>query len=152
MTGAHDFTSSGDGVLSPLAAVLDEQIRCAEAMLAVLDREARALDAGDAEALNDAGGEKTQIVESLDALERERRDLAAVASPSAREALDGRWQRLLDLTERMKAENARNGARVDARREQVLAALRLLRGADVPLYDAAGERRPSREGRVLGSA
>lgn len=145
-------STSVDPALSPLGAVIDEQIRCAERMLAVLDREARALDAGDAEALNDAGAEKVRLVDTLDALEGERRDLAAVASPSARSALDRRWHRLLELTEQMKAENARNGARVDARREQVLAALRILRGADVPLYDAAGARRPGREGRTLGSA
>jgi len=145
-------THSSDGALAPLAAVLDEQIRCAEAMLTVLDREARALEAGDAEALNETGAEKVRLVEALDGLERERRDLAAVASDSARGALDGRWQRLLELTERLKAENARNGARVEARREQVLAALRLLRRADVPLYDAAGAQRPAHEGRILGSA
>jgi len=152
VTTTSDLTGTGDGVLAPLAAVLDEQIRCAEAMLGVLDREARALEAGDAEALNDTGAEKVRLVETLDALERERRDLAAAASAPAPEALGGRWQRLLDLTERMKTENARNGARVEARREQILAALRLLRRADVPLYDAAGARQPAREGRVLGSA
>jgi flagellar biosynthesis/type III secretory pathway chaperone len=144
--------TSVDPALSPLGAVLDEQIRCAERMLAVLDREARALEAGDAEALNDTGAEKTRLVDTLDALEGERRDLTAAASPSARGALDGRWHQLVELTERMKAENARNGARVDARRRQVLAALRILRGADVPLYDAAGGRRPAHEGRTLGSA
>jgi flagellar biosynthesis/type III secretory pathway chaperone len=144
--------TSVDPALSPLGAVLDEQIRCAEKMLAVLDREARALDAGDAEALNDAGAEKVRLVDTLDALEGERRDLTAVVSASARGELDARWQRLLELIERMKAENARNGARVDARRRQLVAALRILRGSDVPLYDAAGARRPSREGRPLGSA
>lgn len=140
-----------DAALAPLAAIIDEQIRCAEAMLDVLDREARALDAGDAEALNDTGAEKVRLVDALDALERERRDLAAVTS-SAPRALGGRWQRLLELTERMKAENARNGALVDARRKQVMAALKILRGADVPLYDAAGTRQRGREGRILGSA
>lgn len=146
VTETRDSLSFG-----PLAAVVDEQIRCAEAMLAVLDREARALDAGDAEALNDTGAEKVRLVETLDALERERRDLAA-ASGAAADVLGARWQRLLELTERMKAENARNGARVEARRQQVIAALRLLRRADVPLYDAAGVRQPVREGRELGSA
>lgn len=141
-----------ESALVPLDAVVDEQIRCAEAMLVVLEREARALEAGDAEALNDTGAEKLRLVEALDALERERRDLARAASATAPVAVGERWRRLLELTERMKAENARNGARVEARRKQVLAALRLLRGAEVPLYDAAGARQPARAGRMLGSA
>jgi|SRR5690606_17158356 len=152
VTRTHDLTGAADGALAPLAAVLDEQIRCAEAMLAVLDREAGALEAGDAEALNDTGAEKVRLVEALDALERERRDLAAAASGAAPDAVRGRWQRLLELTERMQAENARNGARVEARRRQVLTALRLLQRADVPLYDAAGGRQPAHQGRTLGSA
>lgn len=145
---ARDFATAA----APLADVLDEQIRCAETILHWLDSEARALEAGDVDALNAAGAEKTRLVEALDALERERRDLAAAAPATASASLDARWTRLLDLVERMKSGNLRNGARVEARRKEVLAALTLLHGADAALYDAAGERPAARSSRTLGSA
>ena len=124
----HVSTAVDDAALAPLTAVIDEQIHCAETLLTTLEREAQALERGDIDALNGAGADKVKLVEALDALERERRALTALASPSVRLSLDDRWRRLLSLTERMKAEKARNGAHVDARRRRVLAALKLLRG------------------------
>lgn len=134
-----------------LEGVLDEQIRCAEAMLATLARENRALMAGDAQALNAAGADKARLVDALESLERERLALAGLQTESGGGAA-GKWQTLLDKIEACRERNLSNGGLAQARREQVLAALRLLRGAELELYDAAGSRPAAGRARALGSA
>ena len=59
-----------------LVAILNEQISCAQKMLATLARENEALVDGDADLLNTAGAEKARLVEALDSLEHERRALS----------------------------------------------------------------------------
>ena len=117
---------------------MQEQIRCAEAMLAALDRENQALLDGNTDGLNLVGAEKVQLMESLESLERERRLMAQV--PDGGTAGQSHWQRLLELMEECRRRNERNGALVNLRREQVDQALNVLRGAELELYDASGLR------------
>lgn len=139
-----------------LVAVLTEQIRCAQAMLGALTRESDALAGGDAEHLNAAGAEKAQLVETLEALEAERRTL--VAAISADTGVNGgahpepQWQSLLQLVAECKEQNQRNGALLKARAEHVRSALRLLRGAEPQFYAASGLSPALRSARSLGSA
>jgi flagellar biosynthesis/type III secretory pathway chaperone len=141
---------------SGLVAVLDEQLHCARAMLETLAQEHEALRTGDPERLNAAGADKARLVETLEALERERRDLAAaleikLASVDGSDA-GSKWRQLLEIIEECKRRNQLNGGIVRARREQVLVALKLLRGTEVELYDASGAEHASRGARTLGSA
>jgi flagellar biosynthesis/type III secretory pathway chaperone len=139
-----------------LIAVLEEQIHCAEAMLETLGRENDALLRGDAEQLNAAGASKAELVEALEALERQRRSLSeAVASgiaDAAPQAKGPEWQRLLELITECKQQNERNGALVKARSEQVRTALRVLRGSEPDLYGRSGRAPAGADARSLGSA
>jgi flagellar biosynthesis/type III secretory pathway chaperone len=138
-----------------LSLILSEQIRCAEAMLGTLSRENEALVAGDADELNAAGAEKARLVEALEALETERRNLAAVieATFKGETATAGsQWQTLLELVAECKRANQSNGALVRARGEQVRAALGIVRGAESALYDGNGTAAAGRSARPLGTA
>ena len=140
-----------------LIAVLQEQILCAEAMLETLGRENHALTGGDAERLNAAGADKARLVETLDALERQRRSLtdavvAGVATAATGAKQPAEWQRLLDLITECKQQNERNGALVKARSEQVRIALRTLRGTEPDLYSRSGLAPATADPRSLGTA
>jgi flagellar biosynthesis/type III secretory pathway chaperone len=138
-----------------LTSILNEQIRCAEAMLGTLARESDALVAGDPEALNAAGAEKARLVETLEALETERRALAAAIESTfddAQRGSGGQWDTLLELISECKRENQRNGALVRARGEQVRAALHIVRGVEAQVYDGTGNAAGPRGARTLGTA
>ena len=122
-------------------ALVNEQIRCAEAMLAALDQENQALLEGNTDGLNQVGAEKVRLMESLESLERERRLMAQLPESADREELEQiHWKRLLELMEECRKRNERNGVLVNLRREQVDQALRILRGTELALYDASGLR------------
>jgi flagella synthesis protein FlgN len=144
-----------------LVAILNEQISCAQQMLATLARENQALVDGDADLLNTAGAEKARLVEALDSLEHERRALSdaiglTFAAASDKSADDSsrpaEWRELLDLIAECKQRNQRNGALVKARSEQVRIALRALRGTEAALYDPSGLEHAARSARALGTA
>jgi flagella synthesis protein FlgN len=143
-----------------LAAVLSDQVRCAEHMLRTLGRENRALIDGNAEELNAAGAEKARLVETLETLENERRTLteaiARTLGDTARERAGTQrlpeWQQLLELIAKCKQHNEHNGALVKARSEQVRIAIRALRGAEPDLYGRSGHEPTSADARPLGSA
>lgn len=141
---------------SSLVDVLDEQIRTAHAMLGTLDRESQALIESNPEALNSAGADKARLVETLELLERERRELADTMrvklTTSEGDNASARWRELLGLIERCREQNQRNGVLVKARREQVLEALKLLRGSELELYDSTGVKPAASSLRPLGSA
>jgi flagellar biosynthesis/type III secretory pathway chaperone len=129
-------------------AVLGEQVRCAEAMLATLARENEALVEGDHESLALATDAKTKLVDSLERLEAERRALGDPGDAST----DQHRQQLHELIARCKAQNERNGTLLKARAENVRIALKTLRGGEPELYGATG-RTPARvDARPLGTA
>lgn len=141
---------------SGLIDVLDEQIRSAQAMLNALELELHALRENDAERLNAAGADKARLVETLEHLEHERRDLTRALSIelSTVDDVDAaeKWRELLDLIAECQRRNQQNGGLVKARREQVLSALKVLKGSDLELYDARGLERAPSSARPLGSA
>ena len=136
--------------------LLDEQIRAAEDMLGTLDKESQALLESDPDALNAAGADKARLVETLESLERERRVLAEALriklSTNSGDDASVRWTGLLELIEECRERNQANSALVRARREQVLEALKILRGTELGLYDASGLKPTANGVRPLGSA
>ncbi len=139
--------------------VLNEQIQCAEAMLNALGRENEALIDGDADRLNAASADKARLVERLDSLEAERRDLTAAIEatmgaeqPDEDPSVAPKWHALLELITECKQRNQRNGALVKTRSDQVRTALKVLRGGDPDVYDPSGLKPYSRTARQLGSA
>jgi flagellar biosynthesis/type III secretory pathway chaperone len=147
-----------DEMSASLVAVLEEQIACAQAMLASLGRENDALVAGDAEGLNAASAEKAHLVDTLDKLEHERRALsdairAIVGDDAGANRADSpAWHTLLGLIEQCKTQNQRNGALVKARSEQVRIALEALRGSEPTFYEPGGLKPSLRSARELGTA
>ena len=148
-------------ISTSLVAILNEQISCAQEMLATLARENQALLEGDADLLNTAGADKARLVEALDSLEHERRSLsdaigltfASAGDKSAgEESRPAQWRALLELIAECKQQNQRNGALVKARSEQVRIALRALRGTEESLYDPRGLEHAGRSARPLGTA
>jgi flagella synthesis protein FlgN len=136
---------------SELTAVMNEQIRCAEAMLRTLGQEHEALVAGDTARLASAGADKARLVETLETLEVERRSLAA-AGGSAVEQGSAQWRTLLGLVAACKDQNQRNGALLKARSEQVQIALQALRGSEPGFYDPSGLKASAHSARPLGTA
>jgi len=141
---------------SGLIDVLDEQIRQAQAMLDTLDLERDALRTGDAQGLNEVGADKAKLVETLETLERERRDLSAALRIELSSVDDTdaalKWQELLELISECRRRNQQNGGLVKARREQVVNVLRALQGTELELYDAHGIELAPRGARRFGSA
>jgi flagellar biosynthesis protein FlgN len=130
-----------------LNAVLDEQVRCAEAMLETLARERAALADGNHDALELATEAKTKLVDALEKLESRRRELA----PRDDEGSD-QWQRLREIIARCKEQNQRNGTLLKARAENVRVALKALRGSEPELYGATGRTPSQTDPRPLGTA
>jgi flagellar biosynthesis/type III secretory pathway chaperone len=131
-----------------LTTLLREQMRCAEAMLDTLAVESRALADGNHEGLGHATEAKAKLVDALERLESERRELAPDDGATHVEE----WQRLRELIARCKEQNHRNGTLLNARAENVRSALKALRGSEPELYGASG-RAPGRTGaRPLGTA
>ena len=124
---------------SGMERVLEDQIRTAEAMLGTLDSENRALLDNDADALNSAATNKTRLLQTLESLERERRQIAdkTQISPEG-EATSDRWQHLLELMQECRKRNQSNGALVKVRRDQLMQVMKIVSGPQVELYDAKG--------------
>jgi flagella synthesis protein FlgN len=131
-----------------LSAVLTEQIRAAEAMLETLGQESRALTESNHDALGAATDAKARLVDALEKLESERRELApGNGTPDAPE-----WHRLRELIARCKDDNQRNGSLLQARAENVRVALKTLRGSEPELYGSTGRAPTRADARKLGTA
>ena len=105
---------------SGMERVLDDQIRAAEAMLGTLDSENKALLDNDVDALNLAETDKTRLLQTLESLERERRQIADRLQTSPDDEIGGsRWKQLLELMQECRQRNQSNGALVKVRRDQL---------------------------------
>ncbi len=120
--------------------LLDDQIRTAEAMLGTLASENKALLDNDIDALNSAGTDKTRLLQTLESLENERRQIADRRLHLSAEAGQGssRWRHLLELMQECRERNQNNGALVKVRRDQLLKVMKIVSGPEVELYDASG--------------
>jgi flagella synthesis protein FlgN len=131
------------------AAIVAEQVRCAEALLETLAEEARALGKGKAEEIAAASAEKAKLVEQLEALETQRRELLGSVPIDSSTKLIARLYAIIAECRKL---NERNGALLNARADNVRVALNALRGSEPDLYSPSG-RAPGRAGaRRLGTA
>lgn len=151
-----------------LAGIIDDCREHTSRLEDLLDRELEALEAQDAEKLEEIAGRKQSLVSALDGLETERRALAAAAGcdidgPGMEEllalcgadaGLADAWQALLETAARCERNNRRNGAISLIRREQMRNAIAVLSGnTDVaPVYGPAGMEFGSSEPRELARA
>lgn len=120
----------GQELRQSLQAVRVEMIAAAEQLAVALGDEREALDAGDAEALGQAGEVKMHAMQALERLEAERCHLhsALDEDPAAALRRPG-WSELHDCLAACRRANETNGAIVAARLGQVRGALSVLTGA-----------------------
>lgn len=148
--------------------VIDETVRCADAMLTCLLTERDNLLARDPDAIQESAREKLALFEALEQLERQRQTLLAAAGygPDG-DAMDhmlqwqpngsrcrARWATAVDKLAQCRDANQVNGGILELGRRQAEQALAVLRGqtAQPRLYGAGGGTSLSLGHRDLGKA
>lgn len=165
-----DELATGDQapVRARLTSIITDCRQYADQLEDLLDQEFDALEAQDADRLEQVAAGKQSVVSSLDGLESERRTLAAAAGCDADGAgmdkllalcgadstLADAWQTLLEVAGRCEQNNRRNGAISLMRREQMRSAIAVLSGTteSVPVYGPAGKEAGGAERRELARA
>lgn len=164
-------TDSGQ-IISRLEAILVDEEQAARALLAALEAETAALGGRDADALARATADKSRALETLESLERGRREfcsrfgagptqadldawLAAYAdgSPQAA-ALGQRWRSLNELLRSCRKTNQANGLVVASLQRRVQQALNLLRSGSTepPVYGPTGSSLSTPSARAIARA
>lgn len=130
-----------DDIRGSLDAVVADMRRGCAALEQSLHDERAALDRADADALDEAGVRKTAALQRLEALDAERRHLAAHPEAGQLAMPDG-WDELLSRLEACRGLNAVNGRIVESRMAHVREAIALITGAEraAPLYGPGGRR------------
>lgn len=136
-----------------LAAVQDEMRQALDQLVQVLEAECDALEAGDSTALGQAGTRKQVLMQQLEQLDAERRQLAR-EQPQAEAASDPIWSAIVQSLQHCHRLNQRNGSVVNQRLQMVRQALAVLTGADGSdgLYDRSGELHAGARSRPLAAA
>lgn len=150
-----------------LTSLIETETERASALLELLQRE-RGLIAEDAEALEQAAGNKQALVQELEQLHRQRSTLLAQAGfadghQGMRQCIDqwdadgnlaAGWERLMDRVRQCRDANQANGAMVEVNRRGVSQALGILRG-QVPgssTYGPGGRPADGESSRPLAKA
>lgn len=161
---ASQFTPERVG--SRLGRLIAESTRLANELASMLAAELQALEHQDADELAAAARRKAAIVEAMDALEGERRSLAAAAGVGADDmaellawckddsTLADAWQTLLTIAARCEQDNRRNGAISHVRQQQIRGAFALLSGTagNTPVYSRAGKESTNLDRREIARA
>ncbi|MCO6412036.1 MAG: flagellar protein FlgN [Thiogranum sp.] len=149
-----------------LQSVLQQEAICSEQLLDTLDAERAALVNRDIDALEIAIQHKLKHSQQLDKLDRQRGNILSglgfasdhdsikrcfESLPNAGE-LTGLWQQVLDNVSKCQIGNLTNGGILEAGRQQVDQALRILRGqhGTPTLYNPLGETSADLGRRELG--
>jgi flagella synthesis protein FlgN len=159
---------ASDAAPERLHDLLNEAVRDALSLEAVLERETRALSLRDLEKLDDAVVTKHQIAQSLERITREQTALLqAEGFEPDRQGIEAclrvwdqeglmrpLWGRLQDTMERCRRHNQINGGVVQTHQRQVQQALQILRGEDArtELYDPRGRTVASGPSRHISEA
>jgi flagella synthesis protein FlgN len=136
-----------------LAAVQGEMRQALDQLALALEAERIALDAGDTEALGQAGTRKQTLMQQLEQLDLERRQLAN-EQPQAEATADSTWSAIVESLRHCHRLNQRNGGIVSQRLQLVRQALAVLTGTDGDsgLYDRSGELHAGARSRPLAAA
>lgn len=136
-----------------LAAVQGEMRQALDQLVQVLETERSALDAGDTEALGQAGTRKQALMQQLEQLDAERRQLVH-EQPQTEATPDPAWTTIVQSLQHCHRLNLRNGGIVNQRLQLVRQALAVLTGAESGsgLYDRSGELHAGARSRPLAAA
>lgn len=135
-----------------IAATLGDMRTALDLFEQVLEDERAALVAGDTVALGQAGTRKQALMQQLEQLDAERRQLMGEQPPAA--ASDPAWPSIVESLQQCHRLNQRNGSIVNQRLQMVRQALAVLTGVDggKGLYDRSGELHTTGRSRPLAAA
>ena len=136
-----------------LGAVLSDMQQAITQLTQVLENERTALNAGNSDALGEAGANKQKLMLQLEQLDAERQQLSREA-PAAAARLDATWSQVLLALRRCQQLNQSNGRAVNQRLGQVRQALSVLTGhaGETGLYGPTGGLRGGLRSQVLAQA
>ncbi|MHB1057524.1 MAG: flagella synthesis protein FlgN [Rhodanobacter sp.] len=141
-----------------LTAVLGDMRQAVDQLAQVLEAERTALDAGDSEALDQAGARKQALMLQLEQLDDERRQLGREQPGREQAATDASpepaWAGIVQSLRHCQQLNQRNGNAVNQRLNLVRQALAVLTGhaGESGLYGRSGELHASPRSHVLAAA
>jgi flagellar biosynthesis protein FlgN len=129
--------------------ILDREIEVARHLSVTLAAERDALTGDAAAAVEQRAAEKIELLDTLERLEQERRELCAAAGlkmPEARDdagsvahAIAERWRALMELMVGCRTANDVNGYIIHVRRSQVRQLMDIVRGAAPMTYGPQGK-------------
>jgi flagellar biosynthesis/type III secretory pathway chaperone len=122
-----------------LEEVLDREIDAARSLAATLAAERTALTGDSPLAVEQKSAEKIQILETIEKLETERRDLWATPGLGLAAAVAERWRALMELMAGCRTANDVNGHIIHVRQHQVQQLIDIVRGGPAITYDPQGK-------------
>jgi flagellar biosynthesis/type III secretory pathway chaperone len=122
-----------------LEEVLDREIDAARTLAATLAAERTALTGDSPQAVEQQSAEKIQILEAIEKLEAERRDLWATPDLGLAATVAERWRALMELMAGCRTANDVNGHIIHVRQHQVQQLIDIVRGGPAITYDPQGK-------------
>ena len=133
--------------VAQLENLLDQELEIARALASTLENERKALVSDQAHAIADIASNKAALLERLEKLESQRRNLVAQEQPQTEDDADAltrtmtgissavgrRWQSLMGLVAACRDANEANGLIVNLRQGQVRQLLDIVRGNTAPV-------------------
>jgi flagellar biosynthesis/type III secretory pathway chaperone len=123
-----------------LEALLDREIELARDLAATLAEEKTALTGDSPQAVEQKAAEKIRVLNTIEKLEQERRELCAVPnSPGIAASVLERWRALMELMAGCRKANDINGHIIHVRQHQVRQLIDIVRGGPSITYDPHGK-------------
>jgi flagellar biosynthesis/type III secretory pathway chaperone len=122
-----------------LEAVLDREIEAAHSLATTLAAERTALTGDSPLAVEQQSAAKIQILETIEKLEAERRDLWAKPGLGLAATVAERWRALMELMAGCRSANDVNGHIIHVRQHQVQQLIDIVRGGPAITYDPQGK-------------
>jgi flagellar biosynthesis/type III secretory pathway chaperone len=119
--------------------VLDREIDAARSLAVTLAAERAALTGDSPQAVEEKSAEKIQILETIEKLETERRDLWATPGLGLAATVAERWRALMELMAGCRTANDVNGHIIHVRQHQVQQLIDIVRGGPAITYDPQGK-------------
>src|ERR1700723_2131518 len=120
--------------------VLDREIEAARQLAATLAAERAALTGPSPQAVEQKAAEKLQLLNSIEKLEVERRELCPTpGGPGLAAAVAERWRALMELAAGCRTANEVNGHIIHVRQHQVRQLIDIVRGGPAITYSPQGK-------------
>jgi len=122
-----------------LEELLDREIEVARALAATLAAERTALTGDCPQAVAQKAAEKIQILQTIEKLEAQRRELCAADGSGPAAMVAERWRALMELMAGCRTANEVNGHIIHTRQHQIGQLLDIVRGGPAITYGPRGK-------------